>query len=224
MQSLLSLASVALFTFAPGSCFFAQQSSSSPTPVGAGQPAPVPPAPKAESDAASATSQQMAKLAKMIAGTWIISATSEPTASRPHGAKDTGRSIIKFGPAKLSLVEDYRTDGDHGHEVALGTFWWDSHAQGYKTMFCDSTDPDGCSVYDGIGKWDGDDLVFWFQFPAETGSRPEFIKEVLHSTSPSSFTAAFFRGENSSELHRYMTVAHNRPNASPSHKSPKLPH
>jgi hypothetical protein len=65
------------------------------------------------------------KLGRMIAGTWAIDATSEPREAGSKVGKDVGKSVIRFGPGKLALIEDYRTHGDGGTRVAWGIFWWD---------------------------------------------------------------------------------------------------
>ena len=48
----------------------------------------------------------------MIVGTWAVDATSEPRESGSKAGKDVGKSVIRFGPGKLALIEDYRTHGD----------------------------------------------------------------------------------------------------------------
>jgi hypothetical protein len=83
---------------------------------------------------------ELQKFAKMVEGTWTLKVTWFPTPENPKGRSDNGTSRIQYGPGKLALIEDYRTDGDTGSEVALGFFWWDAKAQGYRTMFCDDRD------------------------------------------------------------------------------------
>ena len=158
---------------------------------------------------AAAEESSIETLGKMIAGTWAIDATSEPREAGSKQGKDVGRSVIRFGPSRLALIEDYRTHGDAGARVALGVFWWDGKAQGYRTMFCEARDPRGCSVYDGLGNWEGADWVFRTAFEAKDKKKVN-VKEVLHATSPSSFTATFYRSENGGSMKLDWTVKHTK--------------
>jgi hypothetical protein len=145
-----------------------------------------------QSNADSAPSA-IEKLAKMLIGNWDVVATIEPNATR-KGRKDTGANRIVRGPGGRSVIENYYTDGDSGSRSALGVLWWDDKVPGYRTMFCDNADPSGCSVYDGLGKWEGNDLVFRFKRDGD-GMRIDG-KELFTSISPSSFTVQFFESRN----------------------------
>jgi hypothetical protein len=159
--------------------------------------------------AAAAEDPPIEKLGRMIAGTWAIDATSEPREAGSKQGKDVGKSVIRFGPGRLALIEDYRTHGDDGNRVALGIFWWDGKEKGYRTMFCEDRDPSGCSVYQGLGNWEGADWVFHTEF--ETKDKKKIrIKEVLTSTSPSSFTATFYRSENDGPMKLDWIVKHSK--------------
>ena len=149
------------------------------------------------------------KLGRMIAGTWAIDATSEPREPGSKAGKDVGETVIRFGPGKLALIEDYRTRGDGGTRVALGIFWWDSKEKGYRTMFCENRDPSGCSVYVGLGNGEGDDWVFLTEFETKDKGKVK-VKEVLTTTSPSSFTATFYRSENNGPMKLDWTVKHTK--------------
>lgn len=149
------------------------------------------------------------KLGKMIAGTWAIDATSEPRGAGLKEGKDVGKSVIRFGPGKLALIEDYRTHGDQGTRVALGIFWWDGKGKGYRMMFCERRDPSGCSVYEGVGNWEGADWVFHTEFETRDKNKVK-IKEVLTATSPSSFIATFYRRENDGPMKLDWTVKHSK--------------
>jgi hypothetical protein len=149
------------------------------------------------------------KLGNMIAGTWAIEATSEPHEAKSKPGKDVGKSVIRFGPGKLALIEDYRTHGDQGTRVALGIFWWDGKAKGYRTMFCEDRDPSGCSVYEGLGNWEGADWVFHSEF--ETNDKKKIkVKEILAAISPSSFIATFYRSEDDGPMKLDWTVKHSK--------------
>ncbi|HEX6504684.1 MAG TPA: hypothetical protein VF011_15710 [Terriglobales bacterium] len=149
------------------------------------------------------------KLGRMIAGSWAIDATSEPRDGRSRVGKDFGNSVIRFGPGKLALIEDYRTHGDEGTRVALGIFWWDGKEQGYRMMFCENRDPNGCSVYEGLGNWEGEVWIFRTEFETKDKKKVK-VKEVLTATSPSSFIAKFYRSENDGPMKLDWTVKHSK--------------
>ena len=148
------------------------------------------------------------KLGRMIVGTWAINASMEPDEAASKPGKDVGKSVIRFGPGKLALIEDYRTHGDQGSQVGLGIFWWDGKEKGYRTMFCEDRDPSGCSVYNGLGNWEGSDWVFRHEY--EEDKKKVKIKQVVTATSPSSFVARFYRSENDAPMKLWWTVKHSK--------------
>jgi len=148
------------------------------------------------------------KLGSMIVGTWAIGASMEPDEAASKPGKDLGKSVIRFGPGKLALIEDYRTHGDQGSQVGLGIFWWDGKEKGYRTMFCEDRDPSGCSVYNGLGNWEGSDWVFRHEY--EEDKKKVKIKQVVTATSPSSFVARFYRSENDAPMKLWWTVKHSK--------------
>src|ERR1019366_1675035 len=172
---------------------------------------PVPREGKAKTAAASEESP-IEKLGRMIAGTWAIDATSEPREVGKKVGKDVGKSVIRFGPGKLALIEDYQTHGDDGTRIALGIFWWDGKGNGYRTMFCEDRDPHGCSVFEGLGNWEGADWVFHTEFENKDKKKVR-VKEVLTATSPSSFTATFYRSENDGPMKLDWIVKHSKTDA-----------
>ena len=149
------------------------------------------------------------KLGRMIVGTWAIDATSEPREAGSKGGKDIGKSEIRFGPGNLALIEDYRTHGDQGDRVAMGIFWWDGKEKGYRMMFCEDRDPSGCSAYEGLGNWEGADWVFHTEFETQDKKKVK-VKEVLTTTSPSSFIATFYRSENDGPMKLDWIVKHSK--------------
>lgn len=144
----------------------------------------------------------------MIVGTWDLSGTSEPSAERPKVRHDTGRSVIQYGPGRLSLMEDFRMHGDSGDLYAMGTFWWDAQAHGFRTMFCETRDPSGCSVYDGLGHWEGTNLVNRWEF--ESNGKKTVTKQVVEEATPNEFIATFYNGDSDATLKKSYTYKHAR--------------
>jgi len=150
----------------------------------------------------------MEKLATMLVGNWEVVATREPNTTRPKGLRDTGTNRIVLGPGGRSVVENYHTEGDTGSRSALGILWWDEKAQGYRTMFCDNADPAGCSVYDGLGRWEGNDLVF--EIKRDHDGIRIGGKEVFITTSPLSYTVRYFESRNGGPEDATWTVSNTK--------------
>jgi hypothetical protein len=104
---------------------------------------------------------QIEKFARLVSGTWNLEGFSAPGAPV---RKDTGRTVLKFGPGNLSVHGDFHTEGPTEKVDALGIFCWDEKAGGYRTMFYANDEPDGCIIYNGMGRWEGDAVVFRFIF------------------------------------------------------------
>ena len=131
---------------------------------------------------------QVEKFGKLVAGEWILTGSAKPSSSHPKGRFEKGKTVIQFGPGRLSLIENMHTRSSSGAtDDALGIFWWDKQAQGYRSAFCDTNDPNGCSVYDGIGRWEGDAVVFHIEF--EIGGKKQTTIETIRRTGPNSFEA-----------------------------------
>jgi hypothetical protein len=150
---------------------------------------------------------EIEKLAKMLIGNWDVVASLEPSATT-KGRKDRGSNRIVLGPGGRSVIENYHTDGDSGSRAGLGILWWDEKAKGYRTMFCDNADPAGCSVYDGLGRWEGGDLVFRFRRDRD-GNRIDG-KEVFTPISPFSYTVRFFESRNGGPEDATWTVTNTK--------------
>jgi len=146
-------------------------STKSETPAGMPMPKPSP---------------QIEKLADKIVGTWNTSEDFEVSEMMPKGGKGHGVAVIKKGPGGLSVTEDYHSRGGMGAFAGHGVFWWDDKANGYKSVWCDNTSPTGCSVSNGLGKWEGNDVVF--NDEQEMMGKKMAMKEVYTDMKPSSFT------------------------------------
>jgi hypothetical protein len=166
------------------------------------RPAPNSAAPGGTKDHAAA---QIDKFARLVSGTWDVEGFSAPGAPVKE---DTGRTVLKFGPGNLSLIEDFHSEGSGGKVDALGLFWWDEKAGGYRTMFCANAEPDGCILYNGTGRWEGDAVVF--RFILQVNGAADYVKEVISRSNPDSFTAVFSHGKSEALLKPTYTWRHTR--------------
>jgi len=64
-------------------------------------------------------------------------------------------------------------------------------------------------VYEGLGNSEGANWVFRTEFETKDNKKVK-VKEVLTATSPSSFTATFYRSENDGPMKLDWTVKHSK--------------
>lgn len=152
-------------------------------------------------------SPEMEKLAKMIVGTWATNEKFEVSDMMPKGGTGKGTAHIRKGPGGLSIVEDYRSRNAGGAFAGHGVFWWDDKAQGYKTVWCDNTTA-GCQVSNGLGKWEGANLVFTDE--QEMMGKKMAMKEVLAASGENSFSLTMDSGMDGAELKRFMTIKYTK--------------
>ena len=152
-------------------------------------------------------SPDMGKMAKMLVGTWTTSETFEVSEMMPNGGKGTGMAVIKPGPGGLSIVEDYHSHGGPVPFAGHGVFWWDEKAQAFKDVWCDNMTPGGCTFINGVGKWEGNDLVF--NDEQEMMGKKMAMKEVL-SPSGASVTMTMSSSEAGAPMKKMMTIKYTK--------------
>jgi hypothetical protein len=156
-------------------------------------------------------STQIEKLAEKIVGTWNTSEDFEVSEMMPKGGKGHGTAVIKKGPGGLSVTEDYHSRGGMGAFAGHGVFWWDEKANGFKSVWCDNTSPAGCSVSNGLGKWEGNDVVF--NDEQEMMGKKMAMKEVYTELKPSSFTMTMDGSQDGGPMKRQMTIKYTKAGA-----------
>ena len=156
-------------------------------------------------------SPQIEKLAGKIVGTWNTNEDFEVSEMMPKGGKGHGTAVIKKGPGGLSVTEDYHSRGGMGAFAGHGVFWWDDKANGYKSVWCDNTSPTGCSVSNGLGKWEGNDVVF--NDEQEMMGKKMAMKEVYTDIKPSSFTMTIDGSQDGGPMKRQMTIKYTKAGA-----------
>ncbi|MBZ5721381.1 MAG: DUF1579 domain-containing protein [Acidobacteriia bacterium] len=152
-------------------------------------------------------SADMEKMAKMLVGTWATTETFEVSDMMPKGGKGTGMAVIKPGPGGLSIVEDYHSQGGLGAFAGHGVFWWDEKAQGFKNVWCDNMTPGGCTPINGMGKWEGSDLVF--NDEQDMMGKKMGMKQVL-TAAGSSVTLTMSSSEDGGPMKKMMTIKYTK--------------
>ena len=64
-------------------------------------------------------------------------------------------------------------------------------------------------MYEGLGNWEGADWVFHTEFETKDKKKVK-VREVLTTTSPSSFVATFYRSENDGPMKLDWIVKHSK--------------
>jgi len=151
---------------------------------------------------------EMTKLIKAMAGNWIVSEKVAPSTMFPTGATGKGTAKMWAGPGGLSLMESYHSSGAMGNNFSgFGTFWWDSKAQVYRGLWCDSMTPGGCDA-NGTTKWDGETLVGMME--SDANGQKMVMKFTYTNWSPSSFVMDMTSGPDANSLKEFMTVTYTR--------------
>jgi hypothetical protein len=157
--------------------------SSAPAPVASADPKPGP---------------QMEKLLRAFEGTWLIKEELAPDAASPNGATGEGRIVWRSGSGGFSVIEDYQSKQGTRAITGLGVFWWDEAAQGYRSIWCDNTNPGGCIDFKNVARWEGSQLVLVEDY--DVNGKKVTFKEVFGGITSTAFTQTLFGGESGKEL------------------------
>ncbi len=182
----------------------AQDSAMSPKPKAA-KPAAKSPEPAAMPMPKPAP--EMAKMIKMMAGSWTVAEKADPSPMMPKGGVGKGTAVLTPGPGGLSLTEKYHSNGAMGSFNGLGTFWWDAKAQVYRGVWCDSMTPNGCDA-SGTTKWEGDKLVGTME--GEMNGQKMMTRFTYSDFKPDSFVMTMESGPDASKLQKAMTITYTK--------------
>lgn len=153
---------------------------------------------------ASKPGPQMEKLLQAFEGTWAIHERLAPDAASPNGTTGEGTIVWRPGPGGFSLIEDYHSKQGDRHVAGLAVFWWDEPAGGYRTIWCDSTNPGGCISFKNVAHWDDAQLVLVEGY--EVNEKKFTFKEVFGDLTPGTFTQTLYGGEGGSTLEVDQTI------------------
>jgi hypothetical protein len=144
------------------------------------------------------SSPQIDKMLRAFEGTWSIKEKFAPDAGPPNAAAGEGRIVWHAGPGGFSAIEDYQSKQGSTEVTGLGVFWWDEAVQGYRTIWCDSTNPGGCISFENVARWEGSQLVLLEDY--EANGKKVVFKEVFGDIAPGTFTQTLYGGEAGKEL------------------------
>jgi hypothetical protein len=120
----------------------------------------------AAAQAARPGAAEMERL-KFYLGEWDYTETYPKSGFSPNGGKNTGVYTSKLGPGGQSLVNSFHSQGPVGDFEGLIVMTWDAREKAYKAYVFGNGIP-GAVVE--TGQFEGDALVYRFEFPVEGGS------------------------------------------------------
>ncbi len=147
---------------------------------------------------------QIDRLLRALEGTWSITEVLAPDASAPKGKTGVGTIIWRPGPGGYSVIEEYRSKQEYEVVTGLAVFWWEEAAQGYSTIWCDSTNPGGCIDFKNAAKWEGSQLVLQENYVVHAKSYT--FEEVFGDITADTFTQTLHGGEVGSPLKVDQTI------------------
>lgn len=159
---------------------------------------------KPASEAAPKPAPEMQRLLQALSGTWSISYRYEPVSDAPSRGTGQGEEIYRAGPGGLSIQEEFRAVEPGGEVTGHGVAWWDQSARGFRAIWCDNSNPNGCGVMAKLAEWQG--LNFVLQDQWEVDGKRMLFKEVFSDITPTSFTQTIYGGEIGTELKKTMII------------------
>jgi hypothetical protein len=112
-------------------------------------------------------------------GEWNYTEVYPKSPFTPDGGKNTGVYSSKLGPGGQSIVNSFHSQGPVGDFEGLIVMTWDAREKAYKAYVFGSGIP-GAVVE--TGQFEGDALVYRFEFPVEGGSVK--LRNVTRVTGP----------------------------------------
>jgi hypothetical protein len=162
---------------------------------------------------------QIEKMLQAFEGTWSIKETFAPDAASPKGAAAEGTIVWRAGPGGFSVIEDYRSKRANDEVTGLAVFWWDEAVHGYRTIWCDSTNPGGCIDFKNVARWEGSQLVLVEDY--ESNGKKFTFKEVFGDITANTFTQTLYGGEVVGKLKVDQTIQATRVRAAADREAPR---
>ena len=147
---------------------------------------------------------EITRLLHALEGTWSITEELAPDKEAPKGKSGTGTIVWRPGPGGFSVVEEYRSKQGEEVVTGLGELWWDEAANGYHTIWCDSTNPGGCIDFKNLAKWEGATLVL--QEDYEANGRRFTFREEFSDITADHFTQTLYGGSVGAPLKVDQTI------------------
>jgi hypothetical protein len=168
------------------------------TAESAAAPAPQKPAP------------EQLKLAKAFNGSWIVRGKTEAGPAGPAESA-AGAETSKSGPGGFSVVTDATMKFERmGPFSGHGIMYWDPEEKHYTGTWCDNLGP--CATQ-GIGNWEGDNLVFNSEM--KMGGQTAKMRQTYSKITADGYQFQIEMADQSGTLQPWMTLNYKRAIAKP---------
>jgi quercetin dioxygenase-like cupin family protein len=154
----------------------------------------------------SVPAPEMQRLAKMLVGKWKVDEDFAPGGSMPNGGRGSGSSVIEPGPGGFSLIEDFVSSFPAAHLHSI--IWWEKAGKAFRTVGCDDYSEEACTVDNGRGHWEGNDVVW--QLTVSKDGKDVPAKIVWAEKDSRSFAATMYVADATGTLKRDWTFLHTR--------------
>ncbi len=150
------------------------------------------------------------KLLKSFKGNWTVTGKTEASPSGPADPV-TGTERNFGGPGSFSLLTDTKMKFTHmGPFAGHGVMYWDPETKNYTGTWCDNLGP--CATQ-GVGQWEGDNLVFNSEM--KMGGQTSKMRQTYSKITADSFEFTIEMGDPSGALQPWMTLNYKRAAAAP---------
>ena len=150
---------------------------------------------------------EMQRLAKMLVGKWKVDEDFAPGGdTMPNGVKGNGHSVIEPGPGEVSLIENLVSNSPAAHLYSL--IWWEKAGKVFRMVDCDDFSEEACTVENGRGHWEGNEVVWQLTVPKDGKDVP--AKIVWTEKDSRSFAATKYVADTNGTLKRDWTFLHTR--------------
>jgi len=120
--------------------------------------------------------------------------------------KGTGHSVIEPGPGEASLIEDFISSSPAAHWHSL--IWWEKAGKVFRKVSCDDFSEEACTIENGRGRWEGNEIVWQLTVPQDGKDVP--AKIVWAEKDNGSFAENRYVADASGTLKRDWTFLHTR--------------
>ncbi len=158
----------------------------------------------------SERSIEMKKMIDSFAGLWRTTINVYKGNWFPKDATVKGRSDIRSGPAGNSLTERISSISDMGSFAGHGVYWYDKQGGGYRGLWCDSMDLNGCGPV-GNGAWEGDKLIFNNEMQMGNGTMK--VRETFSNITKNSFDFVLESTGAAGQFSKQMSIHYERRSA-----------
>jgi hypothetical protein len=157
----------------------------------------------------AAPAPEIQRLIDRLQGTWSIQEIYEKSEMMPEGGTSRGQEVWRAGPGGFSLIEDYHSKSPSLEVTGTSVTWWDATDSLYRTVWCSSDLPEGCSPIQG--RWADESWVLTDRF--EVGGKKLELTEIFSAFTPTSFSQRLYQGEVGAEPILVMTIRATRKSA-----------